>query len=618
MTEATTDDKLLELYQSIRHRENTLIHELLPVLSRIDKLDEERVSQVRDAMFHTDHPYLMVLVGPFNAGKSSIVNALMGTDDLLKIGATPTTDRIQILRWGESGQRMESGGEVDTVFYPSPLLQKVSLVDTPGLESVFKAHEETTRKFLHRADVVLLVMMATQAMTAKNLETMQMFKEYGKKVIIVVNQCDLLNEEERKEVYDYITSESKSKLGTQPEIWMVSAKQGLEARRGADIRDNSAWNASGMYLFEAYINKQLNDANRLRQKLQTPLQIVQNVHTKALGAVRENQTVLDHYQSINANIDQQLAAQRRGQDKSIREINAEVEAQFQTIITRSKIALSEIFQLSRALRSFLTGIVKLIGITRIFGGRGKSSIVEDEFRKHEVFEPLNELSKIIDKLPPRLEGQDMQDIDDLVKYGHKEIETLPQDLQNKVIGTIQAPVKYDRSPLQDLKPKLSPIEDSARVLETIRLEDALHNTLLYLAAWQLIVIVLFIGFIQFSASIQDDRLKVLLFILLPLMSLMGFLMLPIRGRMIHTSYTNHLNELSQQYTSTISTQAEKQVDYGVQLRKDAIAPLSRLIEAQTAIHNQQLEKLHSTEQTIVSIESDLNTLGKRKLLGITL
>jgi len=244
--------------------------------------------------------------------------------------------------------------------------------------------------------------------------------------------------------------------------------------------------------------------------------------------------------------------------------------------------------------------------------------VEDAFRRYEVFEPLNELNKISDKLAPRLEGQDMQDIDDLVKYGHKEIETLPNDLQNKVIGKIQAPVKYDRSPLQDLKPKLSPIEESARILETMRLEDALHNTLLYLASWQLTLIVLFIAFLQLSGSIQDDGLRLLIFILLPLMAILGFLMLPIRGRMIHTTYTNHLNELSQQYTSTLSEQAQKQVEYGVQLRKDVISPLTRLIEAQTAIHNQQLEKLHSTEQVIVSIESDLNTLGKRKLLGITL
>lgn len=619
MIDNTTDEKLLDAYQSIRRREHTLVHDLLPVLSKIDKLDEERISQVRDAMFHTDHPYLMVLVGPFNAGKSSLINALMGSGELLKIGATPTTDKIQILRWGEEAQRMDSGGDVDTVFSPSPLLKKVSLVDTPGLESVFKSHEETTRKFLHRADVVLLVMMATQAMTAANLETMKMFKDYGKKVIIVVNQCDLITPEEQKEVEEFIRSESKSKLGTQPEIWMVSAKQGLQARRGDLIHDNAIWKESGMYQIEAYVNRQLNDADRLRQKLQTPLQIVQNVHGKALEAVKENQSTLDHYQSINENIDQQLTAQRRGQDKSVRELNAEIETQFQEVNKRSDIALKDIFKLSRAFRSFLSGIVQLIGLTRLLGGRIRNtSFVEDAFRQYEVFQPLQEIDKIVDRLGPRLEGQDMQDIDDLVKYGHKEIETLPSDLQNKVIGTIQAPVKYVRDPLQELPTQLDPIEQSARTLEVNKLEDALRNTLLYLAAWQLIVIVLFIAFLQLSGSIQDDGLKLLILIALPLLVVMGFLMLPVRGRIIATQFANRINSISRQYTDTLSTIAEKQIEYGVRLRKDTISPLTRLIEAQTSIHNEQLEKLRTAEQTITSIESDLNSLGKRKLLGVTI
>ena len=159
-------------YEAIRRREYELITNLLEVIPRIDGLGEEQVTQMRDALFHADHPYMMVFVGPFSAGKSSLINALLGEHDLLSIGPTPTTDRISILRWGEEPSRNRSG-EVDTVFYPSPLLQKVSFVDTPGLESVFQKHEDITRRFLHRSDTVLLVMLATQAMTARNVEYLQ-------------------------------------------------------------------------------------------------------------------------------------------------------------------------------------------------------------------------------------------------------------------------------------------------------------------------------------------------------------------------------------------------------------------------------------------------------------
>src|SRR5690606_13210211 len=100
-------------------------------------------------------------------------------------------DRISILRWAEEPSPMRSG-DVDTVFHPSPLLKKVSFVDTPGLESVFQQHGETSRRFLHRSDTVILVMLATQAMTQRNLDYLKMLKDYGKNVIVIINQADLL------------------------------------------------------------------------------------------------------------------------------------------------------------------------------------------------------------------------------------------------------------------------------------------------------------------------------------------------------------------------------------------------------------------------------------------
>ena len=97
----SADTKLALDYEAIRRREYELITKMLEVLPRIDNLDEARIAQVRDALFHADHPFLMVFVGPFSSGKSSIINALMGKPDLLPIGPIPTTDRIAILRYGD-------------------------------------------------------------------------------------------------------------------------------------------------------------------------------------------------------------------------------------------------------------------------------------------------------------------------------------------------------------------------------------------------------------------------------------------------------------------------------------------------------------------------------------
>jgi ribosome biogenesis GTPase A len=610
------DTKLATDYETIRRREYELITRLLDVLPKVDNLGEDRLSQVRDALFHADHPFLVVLVGPFSSGKSSILNALLGQPDLLTVGPVPTTDRISILRWGEQSQSMNSGGEVDTVFYPSPLLQKVSLVDTPGLESVFQKHEETTRKFLHRADVVLLVMLATQAMTARNLEYLQTLKEFGKKVILVINQADLLTPEETESVRDYVLDQSQSHLGYKPEVWMVSARQGLAAKSGLEV-DKAAWNASGLNKIEGYIDDQLGDTARLRQKLQTPLQITQNVSQVALNVVRSNQSALDTYQSIAGNINQQLAAQKRDQEKIIRDTHAEISDKFGAASMRGSEAIQDTFRFGNAFRSVWGGLLELVGVAGLLRRGTDKSYSKTAFERRKAFEPIAELPAAVDKLPPRLEGKDIQDIDDLVKYARREIDAMPAPISGKVIGNVQPPLQYDRTALQEVRPALEVIEDEARQVETGRIEQALRNSMLYLAVWEVLLIIFGVVLLAGGNNFWPENSSTPIIILIVLLGLgvLGLLFMPLRGRLLETSYTNRMLKLQVRYIETLTKAADKQVEYGMRLRADAIQPLTRLIEAQTQIQTEQLRELQSAEQEMVSIESALSAMGKRRLLG---
>jgi small GTP-binding protein len=597
------DTKLAVQYEALRRREYELITQLLDVLPKIDGLPEERVVQMRDALFHADSPYLMVLMGPFNSGKSSIINALLGKSDLLPIGPVPTTDRITMLRYGEEAQRVRTG-EIDTVFFPSPLLQKVSFVDTPGLESVFKTHEEQTRRFLHRSDAVLLVMLATQAMSAQNVEYLRILKDYGKTVIIVLNQIDLLTTEEAETVRNYVIDQSREQLGVKPEVWEMSAKLGLEARHEDGTVDDAAWTASGLSRIERYVDEQLNDAARLRQKLHTPLQIMQNVHQTAMDAVRGNQSALDQYQSISENVQQQLSGFRREQEKIVREVVDAAGTKFEETAERGSETIREMFQLTHAVRSVVRGVGELIGLARLT--RWSNSYTRTAFEINKVFEPMDELPAIIDRLGPRLEGKDVQDVEDLVKYARREISALPEVIREKVIGNVQPPVQYDREALQDVRDELDTIETEARTVETARFEQIVRNSLLYLGAWEVLLLVLAIFVIAWNPSTPEQPLLPLGVALVFLgMGLLGLLYLPLRGRMLGNSYTNRLMKLRTRYLEALTKAADKQVAYGMELRRDAVLPLTRLINAQTQIQQEQLGKLQAAGQEMVKIEGEL-------------
>lgn len=607
--EDTLDTRLVTAYEAIRRREYEVINDLLTVLPKIETLGEERVAQVRDALFHADHPYLMVFVGPFNSGKSSLINALLGQEELLTVGPVPTTDRISILRWGIDIQRMESGGEVDTVFHPSPLLKRVSFVDTPGLESIFQKHEETTRKFLHRSDVVVLVMLATQAMTQRNIEYLQQLREYGKKVLIVINQADLLTPDEQDAVRQYVLDQSQDRLNLKVPVWMVSARKGKAAWTGETVNPE-AWADSGLDQFEKYLDEQLDDVERLRQKLQTPLQITQNVHKVALEAVKANQSVLDQYQSIADNVQQQLNGYEREQQKIVREQLTLIGGKFAEATTRGSEAIREVFQWSHTLRSMRWGCMDLLGLSRIFQRLRKNpSYTRLVFEERKVYEPLDQLQEVVGQLGPRLEGKDLQDVDDLVKYAQKEIKSLPETIRGKVIGDIRAPVKYDRTPLQEIRTELEGIESESRLIETERIESGLRNSVLFLATFELVLAVIFIVVTLLS---QFDAGIFLVFLGL---AIIGFFTLPILGRFLASGHTNRMLKLQARYVEVVSKAGEKQVKHGMALRNEVVAPLTRLVEAQTQIQNEQLNKLQKANQQMVEIEAELTKLGKKRLFG---
>lgn len=608
MTNEPKQARLTTDYESLRRREYELMTKLLETLPKIDNLGEERITQVRDALFHADHPFLMVFVGPFSSGKSSLMNALLGEKDLLRVGPIPTTDRISILRWGDESQKMDSGGEVDTVFHPLPLLKQVSFVDTPGLESIFQKHEETTRKFLHRADIVLLVMLATQAMTSRNVEYLQTLRQYGKKIIIVVNQADLLSPDEAETVKNYVTEQSEDRLGFKPDVWLVSAKQGVEAYQNG-VRNEELWKASGLDQLETYIEEKLSDVDRMRQKLQTPLQIMQNVNQVALEAVQANQSVLDQYQSIADNVKQQLSAYQREQEKIVRETNDAITAKFQGTIDRGGVAIAELFQLSRAVSSVWRGFIELIGIARLFRRKKSYSYTRLAFEKHEVFEPIRELPSVVDKLGPRLEGKDMQDVDDLVKYANREIKALPDNIRNKVIGDIQPPVRYDRSMLQNVRSDLEVIEDEALKVETENLDRSLRNVLYVLAIWEFLAVIGLLAMI-FSGG------EAMAILALVAVGLLGLLIMPLVGRILKVRHANRILKIQARYIETLTVASDKQVEYGMGLRQDVVSPLTRLVETQTQIQTEQLNQLQSAQKEMGSIESDLAKLGKRNLLGL--
>ena len=136
------------------HEYNSEDIKLNNYISEIESIYSNKLKDVK--------PYIMVY-GIYNAGKSSIINELLG-DDLAAVNDKPETDSVDEYEWNG-----------------------FTIADTPGVGAPIK-HEEVTTEHLRRADIVMFVMASTGSNEKDdNYRRLKAITDAGKKVIIIIN-----------------------------------------------------------------------------------------------------------------------------------------------------------------------------------------------------------------------------------------------------------------------------------------------------------------------------------------------------------------------------------------------------------------------------------------------
>ena len=180
--------------QELRAREGELLDRLAAALERFGAdVAAGDLQRFREAREQLNGLFLLVIAGEFNSGKSSFINALLG-ERVLPEGVTPTTDRINLLRHGPtvSEQQLESFLLERT--HPAELLREITMVDTPGTNAIIRRHEELTRDFVPRSDLVLFVTSADRPFTESERTFLEQIREWGKKIVFVINKVDILTD----------------------------------------------------------------------------------------------------------------------------------------------------------------------------------------------------------------------------------------------------------------------------------------------------------------------------------------------------------------------------------------------------------------------------------------
>jgi small GTP-binding protein len=290
----------------LRARERELLDRLAKALDRfgtdVDPDDRKHFEQAREQLSGL---FLLVIAGEFNSGKSSFINALIG-ERVLPEGVTPTTDRINILRWGDTIEEELIEAYLLERTHPAPLLRDINIVDTPGTNAVLREHEELTRDFVPRSDLVLFVTSADRPFTESERTFLEQIRAWGKKIVFIVNKIDILGaESDRGEVLRFVRDNGTSLLGEEPLVFPVSAKMAMQARQGGD---ETAYAASGFPAVDDFLLNTLDQQERIRLKLLNPLNVGLKLASKYKETAFERLKLLSEDVATLQNIDAQLGA----------------------------------------------------------------------------------------------------------------------------------------------------------------------------------------------------------------------------------------------------------------------------------------------------------------------
>lgn len=533
-----------------------------------------------EALLHLDELFLLVVAGEFNSGKSSFINALLG-EPVLREGVTPTTDRINILKYGPEPSERPRNEFVLEILYPAEVLRVLNIVDTPGTNAVIRRHEELTRDFIPRSDLVLFVTSADRPFTESERAFLEQIREWGKKVVLVVNKVDILQPAEIEQVIAFVRENALPLLGHEPEVFPLSARLAQRAkvaqREGTDIVPG--WAESRFEAVERYITETLDEEERVRLKLLNPLGVASSISSKYRNAVEGRLAVLtDDFQTIET-IDKQIELYR-----------ADLQKDFQ-------LHLSEIENLLNEME--LRGMQFFDDTLRI--GRMFDLMKGDRIR--EEFE-----ERVIGDTPAQIEKRVQTIIDWLVERQLRLWQGVNEYLnrrrvaqhRDQLFGEIGTSFEYNRAAL------LTSVGQSAqKVVESYDQQYEAEELARSVQSAMVQTIAVEIG----AATLGGVLLAVLTTALADFTGIlaatavaaMGLYIIPTKRRQAKAEFHTKVSDLRDHLARTINRQVNSELDSSTSRIREAVGPYTRFVRAQR-------EQMATIETELSSLDAELGRL----------
>jgi small GTP-binding protein len=526
-----------------------------------------------------DTLFLLVVIGEFNAGKSAVINALLGRR-VVQEGVTPTTAEITMLVHDEGAPSGTDDPHIRRIAAGVDILRELHIVDTPGTNAIVREHEIITAGFVPRSDLVLFVTSADRPFTETERVFLEQTRDWGKKIVVAINKIDILEtEDDIRQVVAFVAEQGARLLGVTPEIFPVSARAALRAKEGDDP---AAWASSRFEALERYIHETLDEAGRLRLKLLNPLGVGAHLAERYVAGTRERLALLQDDLALLEDVERQLELYERDTTAQFGHRMAEVDTILLELERRGHDFFDETFRIGR--------VFDLLNRTR----------VQQAFERDVVGDAPQQIERKVNELVDWMIESDFRQWQAVTAH----IAERRRQYKERIIDDPDASgFHLDRTRLLEAIGG-----DAQRVVDTYdkqresrALADGARNAVAAAAATG--VSALGLGTLV-SVAATTAAADVTGIVMASALAGIGFFIIPARRRRAKAEMREKISALRARLSGALRDRFRSEIQRSGARIREGVAPYSRFVRAER-------EKLQQHESTLEGLRADLDSLKRR-------
>jgi small GTP-binding protein len=561
------------------NRERALMERLIGFLKDFGAPPED-VELVRRALSDLEELFLLVIVGEFNSGKSAFINALLGAG-ISEEGVTPTTSRITVLRHSPEPVQRERGDGILEKGYPNAFLHEIAIVDTPGTNAIIRHHEELSRGFVPRSDLVLFVTSAERPLTESEREYLELIRDWGKKIVLIINKADLLQEEGATEqVRSFVEGGIRSALGLTPPIFLVSALLARKAKAATStIERDALLKASGFAQLERYITDLLDEEGRVRLKLESPLGVVEELDRRYRAAVKERLSLLEEDFRTSENVESQLDLYKEDMKRDFEARLAEIENIIHSLNERGDAWLEE--------------NVRLMNFRELL----RQQKVQERFKREVVADTENLIDERMDELIDWMVDRNLKQWRAIVEYVERRRQARYDE---RIIGEVGDSFEYNRGQLLQSvgKNATNIVQRYDRERESEQLAASIQGAVAQTAALEVGAVGIGAVVVALATTRFLDATGI---IAAAIIAGYGLFVLPNRRRKARRDFREKTDSLRERLGEVVRRQFDSELNRSIERMRDAIAPYTRFVRTEHA-------RMTGADSNLSEIDREVETL----------